>query len=236
MKQKIKNLIASILLTLTASYSVAATSNVCADDYKVLTNQTQIQMGTLTANLCYLSIDPFNNLDLVFRSYIMATDSSIMIFNSYGDGPPETTTGARELFFFPRMQTLNYSTDATNLNVEMSGMNFTMDIASTKFTKIDGVEFQEAATIAKTNNGGFAITSSQRLYLDLGFRMGAAPRSNSAAKSVFHDAHGSVCEVANTDVFDYKTDVDNPTFKFTNDKDLAVYLKVRCANLDISSL
>lgn len=235
MKQKTKNLIASILFTSTASFSFAETSNVCAEDYKVLANDTQIQMGTLQPNVCFLAIDPFNNLDLVFRSYIMVNDSSIMIFNSFGDGPPATMTGAREIFFFPRQQTLNYSINATNLNVEMSGMNFSMDIASTKFVKIDGVKFQEATSIAKNNDGGLAILSSERLYLDLGFTMGTAPRSVRNGKAVFHDGHAAICEVLNSEIFDY-SDIDDPNLKFSSDKDLATYLMLRCANLDVSSL
>lgn len=234
MTNKIKILIASILFLSIRSYSAPQGSNVCADDYKVLANTTQIQMGRLNANLCYLSIDPFNNTNLIFRSYILTTDSTLMIFNSYGDGPTATKTGAREIMFFPRTQTLNFTIDTQNLNVEMSGINFAMNIASTKFLKIDGLSFEETTTIDPRNNGGISILSSERLYLDSGFKLGSDPRADQTRTATFHDSHQMSCDVLNSEVFNYKTDPENPVFMFASDQDLSNFLKIRCPNLDIA--
>ena len=210
-------------------------SNVCKEDYKVLNYTTQIQMGTFGGGECFISIDPFNSLNLIYRSYIMVTDSSLMIFNSYGDGPPSTTSGARLLYFFPRNQSLNYQVNSKFVNIEMSGQSFDLDILTAKFAKIEGLEFQEDPQIRKDNNGGLKILSSKRLYLDTGFKVGGDPRSDQKRMVYFHDTHDFACELINSEVFDYKVDVDNPIFKFSSDKELASFLKLRCPQLDLAS-
>ncbi len=215
------------------SLDLQQTSNVCKEDYKVIGNTTQIQMGNFDADSCFISIDPFNNLDMIYRSYILVTDSTLMIFNSYGNGPLSTSTGARELLFFPRRQSLNYQIDGQNLNIEMNGMNLVMNTANTQFLKMDGVEFEEAPKVSRDNQGGIKILSTNRLYLDLGFKLGSAPRAEQNRKVQFHDAHDWTCELTNNEIFDYSKDAQNPIFKFASDSDLSQFLKVRCPQLTI---
>ncbi len=209
-------------------------SNACAEDYKVLNFTTQMQMGEFNNGDCFISIGPFNNLDLIYRSYLMVSDASLMIFNSFGGGATSTSTGAREILFFPRKQSLNYMLESKSVNIEMSGQNFVVDIETARFLKIDGVVFKEAAEVREDNDGGLSIVSSERLYLDLGFKLGSDPRSEKARKVYFHDAHESTCEILNSEVYDYKTDPQSPTFKFATDQELAQYLRFRCPQLDLN--
>ena len=238
MKKQILFLFALILFstpfTTSALYAASPDSNVCAEDYKVLNFKTQIQMGEFSKGQCFISIDPFNSLNLVYRSYLMVTDASLMIFNSFGDGPNATSTGAREILFFPRKLSLNYRLDPKSVNIEMSGQNFVIDIETSRFLQIDGVVFKEAQDVRKDNEGGISIASSERLYLDLGFKLGSAPRSEQGRKVYFHDAHQITCEVLNSEVYDYKTDPQSPIFKFTTDQELAQYLRFRCPQLDLT--
>jgi hypothetical protein len=202
----------------------------CLDSYKVI-NKSQLQTGSLNSTLCFLSVGPFDEINLIYRDYIFTSDSSLMIFNSYGDGPDSTSTGAREFMFFPRKQILNFVEKTKALEIQLNDLHFSFDTETNKFFAIDGIEFQEAKKVEKTNHGGFEILSSQTLYLDLGFRMGGSPRVQANRKVQFHDRQNFTCEVLNSDIFDYTKDVYNPSFKFESDEALASFLKIRCAHL-----
>ncbi len=202
----------------------------CLDSFKLM-NKTQIQTGGYNSQTCFLSIVPFEVVNLTYRDYTFASDSSLMIFNSYGDGPDSTMTGAREFLFFPRKQILNFVEKAKSLEVQLDGLQFSFDTTTNKFLAISGIEFQESAKVEKTNQGGFEILSSQSLYLDLGFRIGGSPRAQASRKVQFHDRQNFTCEVLNSEIFDYSKDVYNPTFKYQSDEELLTFLKIRCAHL-----
>jgi len=165
------------------------------------------------------------------------SDSSLMVFNSFGAGPESTTTGAREFMFFPRKQSLSYTTvDGGLLRIELSDIHFVMDSKNSRFTTIEGIEFSLAQSIDPSNKGGLEILSSQKLFLDLGFKLGNAPRVQQDRKVYFQDKYAATCELLNSDIFDYTADKYNPKFKFPSDQELGQFLKLRCANLDISSI
>ncbi|WP_374030184.1 hypothetical protein [Bdellovibrio bacteriovorus] len=69
---------------------------------------------------CYLSLHNFKQGGLVYRDYLFTKDS-LMVFNSFGDGPISQSTGAREYYFFPRKNVIpQFSWNSSDRRLEVT--------------------------------------------------------------------------------------------------------------------
>ncbi len=191
----------------------------------------QIPSGNNTS--CYISVHNFKQGGLIYRDYSFSSDGNFMVFNSFGNGPDDVDTGAREFFLFPRPAanpSYNWNDDARRLEViDSSGSKFSFDYEDAQIVSIDKATVKVAPEVVKTNRGGVEISKFKGLILDAGFAIGKAPSQVTTASSTFTDEVGATCKVKNSDVFKYTSDGD-VSFKFS-DKGLVAFLKVKCPKL-----
>lgn len=157
---------------------------------------------------CVLDILPRDGyLTMWYRSYYISSSGLFMIFNSYGDGPSSTTTGAREFYFLPRRP---YQ-DLTELTDQYARVvinhNVALDFMTTKDLKLinnQNITFKVDPKINKKNKGGVEIVSYKGVYLDVGFSMGRSPSENKESVSTFVNSSRQKCQLKNKFIFDYK--------------------------------
>lgn len=226
------NLLASLIGLLLVSSQVFAAGS-CIDKFEVLDN-TKVQ-SMPGSNGCFISITPRDIVNLTYRDFLFDDAGLFLVFNSYGPGPESQTTGARELYFFPRTSknlTYNYVPSDKRLMVTTpSGKVFTFNTEKSTLVSISGTSFTQEYPLSKTNNGGIAITKNDGFYLDLGFTLGQSPSQNPNRKITFKDTASRTCQVKNSGVFRYTADSD-VIFRY-NDTQLKSYLKSSCPQLKL---
>lgn len=197
------------------------------------------RVGTLnvhrqwTGTDCYLSLLPIRSGGLVYRSYLITSEGQFMAFNSFGDGPVSTDTGARVFFLFPRTGVPDVALVDNTLQVQMADKHLIMSFSpdSGYISDFSAGKLVEDQEISRTNQGGVEIQTQGFLMLDLGFKMGDSPTSNPNRKAIFYDGNGKFCQVTNKEIFNYTAD-DDSRFKF-NDEQLKKFLAQRCPALKV---
>jgi hypothetical protein len=187
-------------------------------------------------DMCYLSTNPNTYSTMKYRSFSFTQDGSMIVFNSFGQGPSETMTGARHYFFFPRNQypSIKQNKDTVSLFTGAKGAEFTFDQKKSRIIELKGGIFTEDPEIGPHNNGGFDITKTPTLMLDCGYQTGRDPCADPKRKSVFKDTDSATCEVINKEVFNYSAS-GNPTLKHSNEE-LTKFLASRCPGLNQKSI
>ena len=156
-----------------------------------------------------------------------------MIFNSFGDGPNSSHTGARVFFFFPRQnnqityqlnEALHEVSVQLNSQVQLNFSTLTSDLLS-----ISGSEIKLDQKVSRNNKGGLEITKTSVLLMDMGWRLGGSPTEKMDKKSTFVDSRNKSCEILNKELFN-KTSDDEFYFKM-NDAQLGQFLSSRCSDL-----
>lgn len=186
-------------------------------------------------NGCFISVHNFKADDLLYRDYLLSSDGNLMVFNSFGNGPENEFTGAREFYMFPRpnkTMTYNWNDDARRLEVvDVTGGTVYFDYEDAQISGMTKAAVKVAPDVVPANNGGVEISKFQGLILDAGFTKGHAPTGVAAATSVFTDQSGQTCKVKNGDVFKYTSEGD-VNFKYS-DKGLMAFLKTKCPKLKL---
>lgn len=185
-----------------------------------------------TGRDCYLSMLPMRGPGLVYRSYLITAEGQLMVFNSYGDGPISTDTGARVFYLFPRTGVPAVALVDNTLQVQMADKHLIMSFSPDNgfISGFSAGKLSEDPEVSRDNQGGVEIQTQGFLMLDVGFKLGDSPTSNPKRKSIFYDGHGKFCQVTNKEIFDYSTDDSN--FKFS-DEQLKAFLAQRCPALKV---
>ena len=208
----------------------------CPQSIPVIIGNTQGYADSLGSGLCYVSIDPTDTTDLVYRSYAFFSDGLLMVFSSYGDGEGNPNmTSAREFFFFPRRHApaLTMDEKKKTITVRMgNGRDAEFDPASAQLRELEFGRVTVSPKIDPAERGGVEIPRYFGLMLDAGFRMGESPSGLPDGTATFRSAWGETCAVKNRDIFSYTADGDH-AFKFT-DAQLSAWLRTACPNLHIS--
>ena len=158
---------------------------------------------------CWFSVHPMNGYEtMTYRSYLITSSGLFFVFNSYGEGSDQKTTGAREYYFFPR-ETFSGGVVLTPDKVSIP-MNHKLTIEfETKHLyplNSPNLVIRNALAINSKNAGGVEILKYNGTYLDTGFVMGKSPSTIKTNKSIFKNQFGQKCLVLNRDIFDYKDD------------------------------
>jgi hypothetical protein len=223
-------LISSSIVSVILSFS----DNSFADDFTPCgdffsqSGQAQIQgvIGIDQLN-CMLIVSPTNPKNLIYRSYIFDSTGSFLVFNSLGDGPEATQTGARLFFLFPRSHTLSYKINSNNIQISTnSGEIFTFDANKYGIKSISNSKFSESEEVNTTNNGGVEFLEFPHLLLDAGFMIGNDPRSDHKNNSLI-SLNEKKCKIKNTEIFDYSNPQEFP-LKFKSDIEFNDFIKNRC--------
>ncbi|HEX7674233.1 MAG TPA: hypothetical protein VF412_08680 [Bdellovibrio sp.] len=224
-------ILCSILLTLIPMSSFAAFDPATCPDKVERNGSIQIQQTVSGDNNgCFLSVHNFKQDTMVYRDFLFTTEGEFMVFNSFGNGPEDQFTGAREYYMFPRTSqgiTYKWNEETRHLDVtDMSGTVYSFDYEDGSLTSMTKAQVKSATDVVDTNKGGVEITKFQGVLLDIGFAKGHAPSAVHDGIVTFTDASGQTCKAKNSDIFSYTADGDN-TLKFT-DKALAAFLVKKC--------
>ena len=209
---------------------VSSMANCAPTHFKIDNSQVHRNYDTAT-NWCYLVLGPSNIDSFIYRNYMLTNEGLLFIFNSFGEGPSSTTTGARAFYFFPRLtQDISFQLNETKHELEVMLTNQKKIFFSTGTSNITNIENGSMSLdpqINPKNHGGLEITKYSGLYLDAGFSMGHSPVENLAASSVFYDSKGKSCKVKNQLIFEKKSENVSPR----SDIEISKLLKKTCPHL-----
>lgn len=236
----LKSLLVFGVLLLAPLFVAAQESGSTCELKRAMLDNTQISTSYYQAeNICWISVHPNNTFGtLIYRDYMFGNEGLLFVFNSYGEGPNSTSTGAREFYIFPRKQYPSFQVDEANNQVHVttaSGEVVSFDAATTRVAKMTESSFKESPKISDSNEGGFEILTHNKVVLDCGFTLGNSPSANPKRTCKFTDATNQSCSVKAGEVFKYTSDGDND-LAFQDDAALAQFLSQRCKNLDLSPL
>jgi len=206
-------------------------------NYRYIEQNVQFYRQLPNPTTCWLSVIP-EGVNLVMRTYLLDPNGLFMVFNSYGEGPNSSHTGARVFHFFPRGR-VPYATKLNSQEILVQtatpGIDLIMNSRSGRWSSNQrGGQIIEANRISRNNRGGIEFKNFQMLILDSGFQMGQDPRDASKT-STFYDPEGYSCELPNNELFLYDSE-GSLKVKFQNDQDLLVYLRSRCPKLNLTLL
>lgn len=205
------------------------------EDEVVRFKNTQIQViGNPGTNRCFLTLSPISAYTkLIYRSFLFSNEGLFMIFDSYGPGPENETTAAREftqiphLFPRPQFEIINDQVIVT----QTSGDKFTFDAETLEPISITNTQFTFNRIIDPTIKGGIEINSFKNgLWIEGGFKVGASPTSKRYNKSTIRNSKNQSCTVGNTELYNYTADGDN-VWKFADDKAFYQFLNKKCPAL-----
>lgn len=177
---------------------------------------------------CYLTVKKDYVPDMVYRSLIFRETGSLMVFNSFGNGPENTHTGARVFYFFPRQQipAFHATQQAVEVSTSQKNLTFSFDLQTGKILSVSNAQIKEYEDVEPSNQGGIEFPSFQGLMLDSGFVIGNDPTADLNRSSTFRDENNKTCTVKNFDIFS-KNNSGDIKFKFT-DLSLKKFLSSRC--------
>ncbi len=182
---------------------------------------------------CWLTVHP-DGKDLVYRSYLFDQNGFMMVFNSYGDGPIASHTGARVFYVFPRSGAFPWASvpdlGLGTLVVEVFMSPLLMSTSSGRWWLDSPIAFvKEDTQIHRRNRGGVELQLKDGVLLDSGFRLGGDPRVPQG-RSVFRDRQGRTCEVANQHIFHFTGE--DVELRWTQDRDVLAFLQKSCLHLE----
>jgi len=199
---------------------------------RILTHSENVQISRkMVGSTCLLDLHPMNVEDMRYRDYLFTGDGLFMVFNSYGEGPASSTTGARMFYLFPRRFAHPAMAIDSHGNVHVrlvSGHILSMSAGSFRLKSLSDGKIKESVELNSKNKGGVEIQLDKGFFLDTGFTMGQAPNSSETRASSFIDSQAKTCTIKNREVFAYQGD--DVDFKFTDDE-LSGFLKNRCPQI-----
>ena len=197
--------------------------------------RVQFYRNSPDENTCWLSIIP-DNERLYMRTYLLDQTGMFMVFNSYGEGPISTHTGARVFYFFPRGRIPHgevLNSQEIQIQTAVPGLDLIMNSTDGKWSNNQPQgRIIESSRISRNNSGGVEFRGLPALVLDSGFEMGRDPRA-SDQESKFIDPRQKTCLVANSEIYIYGNN-GSIDLRFQDDKTLLRYLKRRCRHLNLN--
>ncbi len=186
-----------------------------------------LQTGQFKDGTCYISVGSRKINDLTYRNYLITSDGQLMVFNSFGDGPSATHTGARVFYFYPKIAPLDLRLDNDNVVVTMvSGHELVFDHILLDLAQISEGSVQVATGVHPANQGGVEIELDRSYMLDMGFKLGNTPAWDLTRTSTFRNSRGESCTFRNSELFYKKNDEVYP--RYTNDQKLQSVIRSKC--------
>lgn len=188
-----------------------------------------LQTGQFKDGTCYISVGSRKINDLIYRNYLITSDGQLMVFNSFGDGPSSTHTGARVFYFYPKLTKLDLNIVNDDVEVTtVSGHKLTFDHVQIDLTEITDGQVQVATEVNPNNEGGVEFELDRSYLLDMGFKLGNTPAWDLTRSSTFKNSHGDTCTFKNRELF-YKAN-DEVYPRYTDDNKLKSVIRSKCPN------
>jgi hypothetical protein len=223
------NFILAVLVSLLSGISLPAKA--ACTPHSTITKTVQAERAALADQSCSISIRPVNTPHLIYREFIAGDSGLFMVFNSFGDGNQDQFTGAREFYFFPRAQQIDFSVDPRSQDISLrfsNGDEFDFDARTAGLKSMGRGKISVDSKINGANQGGVEISTYKGLWLDLGFAVGHSPSQEPDRTGVFHLLNGTICTAPIKDIF-MITDTDS-VLRFS-DAQLEIYLSQNCPAL-----
>lgn len=195
---------------------------------------------TIIRNLnerCVISVHP-NHLYPYYRDYMFNSEGDLMVFVSFGEGPPSQSTGAREFVMLPLREKLAFEYLAHQQLLKIKtphGAIFTFDVYKMDPIEVEGLQIDLDPNISGDNRAGVDLAAKQGLIIDVGWRQGAMPRTRPERESHISDAFGEQCVQKNRDLFkiirDASGSIDGARFKYLDTQQLTTFLAESCSNI-----
>jgi hypothetical protein len=212
--------------------AVPATSQAfdCKPDRQVI-EQLRFEIMDYRTGVCWYSLSPDWSPNLIYRSYLYDQDGYLMIFNSFGNGPENASTGAREYMFFPRLRMISATLGKSDVTIHLpNGADMTYDGKTLSWIGAKGIKLQESPDIRPNNKGGIELLPESGLMVDFGWKLGSAPAGNRKGIATIVDSFGKNCTVRNSDLLSWNSSGD-PSFKFASDNDFFTFVRSSCPGL-----
>lgn len=188
----------------------------------------KIQTGTLSQNECFISVGETKWRGMVYRNFLFTSSGEIMVFNSLGNGPISTDTGARAFYLRPFRTELGWRFNEQN-DLEVltpSGAIARFDREAAEWVELTGGAVTVERDVNRNNNGGVELRYDEGFMVDSGFRFGGHPTSRMDRKSIVTNNQGVRCEVENKEVF-YRVG-DEHEWNYPDDVEFAAWFDRRC--------
>lgn len=222
--------ILGVFLSVVFSISARADREACPDlRYQV--DNTILEQGYFqTTQTCFVSVRHHWPKELIYRSYMFTSTGMLMTFNSFGDGPSSTMTGASEFYFLPTQNKPQIVIEGEEIAVIMAnGTRVDFDAKTAHPTDLERGRLWVDQEVRHDNGGGVRVLDYDGLHLDMGFQLGMNPSYYLNRFSHFVDSQGQRCRVRNSAVFDKKGD--EVYFRYPRESELRRYLSRACPNL-----
>lgn len=220
------------LFSLSSSFLAQADQDLCPQ--KFWTHRgTAVQQGYFSSTkTCYMSVRARTTFGLEYRNFLFTSRGLMMVFNSFGDGPSSSTTGASEFFFFPLTHQLSVDFIDENVIVTMAnGAKATFDADKAYLLDIENTDLVVDPIVRNDNEGGVTILKSQNFRYELGFQLGMSPSwfPNRVMKVI--DSNEISCRLRNKEIFVKKND--EIYHLYPTNISLKKFLGKRCPNLSL---
>lgn len=206
---------------------LAGFNNPCTQ-YAEQRNGIKIQTGSFSDGECFVTVGDSKFRGMEYRNFLFTTSGEVLIFNSLGNGPISTHTGARAIYMRPFRTDLGWRFAKTgDLEVLLpSGSVARFDKEKADWVELTGGEVVVDPEVNGSNNGGVEIRYFDGFVVDSGFRFGGHPTSRMDRKSTVSYKDGIACEVENKEVF-YRVG-DEHIWNYTDDKEFTAWYDQRC--------
>ena len=205
-------------------------ADIC-DFKQIKLKNTIIKTGSLNkGEKCFVYINHSESSGLIYRTHYFDTHGQYMIFNSFGDGPSSSQTGARMYSFLPETSDLKVKLAEDYLKIELAyGISISFDLDTSYISSSVGLDIIEDRKISPYNLGGVKINSSISPFIDFGFKFGGSPIWDlSRSFDYFDKALESTCVQKNNQIFVKKNG--EVKRKFPSNRDLVQFLRSVCSN------
>lgn len=206
----------------------------CADKYETIRSTKIQQLYAKSDEACLIFISSRNHYDtLIYRNYLVSNQGSLQIFISAGDGPEETSTGAKEIYFFPRfIKEQNYTIDGQSdlIRVQTAfAADMVFDAHTSDLLSAENMQVTVDEKISLENDAGIRMMPTRGVIYDLPFTVGKSPSTVMNLTGYFKDAYGQKCKVKVAQIFDKAASGDTD-LKY-NDEEIRKFLNINCAHL-----
>ncbi|WP_127716953.1 hypothetical protein [Halobacteriovorax sp. HLS] len=206
-------------------------SSICDSHVEFFENM-RIQTGSFKSNECYISISPRKTYEMKYRNFLLTSSGRFLVFNSYGQGPSNEFSGAREFNFFPRATQLTYEVSEREVVVTLvNGDKLVFDKEIALPISLTNAIISVDEDIIRGNAGGVEILNYQRVLIDFGFQMGMSPTWYLKRKATVIDEFNAKCSITNSEIL-YKKNSD-VYWQYDTDRLLFSYLNKRCPLLNL---
>lgn len=228
-----KQIITSVIVFMGAVFAHAEFTNTKCEEALIGNDVIQVnRQWWPSSRTCFISVHPRQVKDLKYRDYFFDNTGRFMVFNSYGEGPDSTHTGARDFFLFPVVN------DYPDFSFEDNG-DVLVKMVSGHTLRVSGKDFSlvslsdgtvKEKPLSTKNAGGIEISLKKGFWLDTGFRLGGLNIANPAKTTSFKSPKTSeACAVTNKTFMSYDANGE-PDFKLIGDP-FVQFVKSQCPKL-----